>query len=683
MHGEKTMTRRPARIPILLIGSHSDGLDYPLDPLPTIKTQRRKAVARSNLQKWNMIGSDTETKRGKVWLFSTEAGVWETPTFAHLISILYNEDHTRKWKKGGKRGRRCLEHFFWNLKFDAQAVLKTLADQVILDLIKSREEEDEIGSNKVIVNVDTGDYLPVRKGKMIEVSYLEGKSLIFTPQNWYRGRFKLGPCHWWDIAQYYNKLNLNKASEIYLGEHKIEMLFDGSILDASRFDDDEYTDYYREDIDEYAIQDAVLAGKLARRKRDEFVEAGVRFIRPYSLANSAQRALLDTCSVPTVNDYAKREKTRLILQQANTAYRGGWFETTGSGYHPSVICMDLVSAYPYIIYHLPDLGDKEGTWFRGSGEDDFVQWLNYRAPFSVGFCEAFFLFDAGLPWYPLARMSSTGTIVSPRMVRGWFTAEEIVEAMKWPHSQCIIGDWCFFQDTEIRPFQPFIRRFYEMKKNSPKDSAEYSVAKIMLNSIYGKKIQAINNNAGSLWSPAYAATITGATRARLAELVRLNDYSAVGVATDGVLLPSDSLHTVPPRPLPAPYDLGEWEMEDEGELCVLMSGVYSIRDHLKTKTKFRGSASLFLKGYDNGGLFQFCQDNANEYTKSTSFRRPYSAKEARMRNDMSLINIFTEHTYTIRPCGDSTKRLWSGATPDTFGDLLSQWWTSTPHQQVH
>ena len=379
--GEQIMTAD--KKPILVVGNHTDGLGFPLEPLPKIKKQRRKKQAQSSLQTWNMIGADTETKKGRVWLFSTEAGVWEIPTFAHLMSVLYNDQHTRRWKKGGKRGIRCLEYFFWNLKFDAQAVLKTLSDQVILDLISSRDTEDDIGTNKVVINADTGDYLPEAKGRMVELNYLEGKSFIITPKNWYRGRFRLGPCHWWDISQYYNKMRLNTASEIYLGENKIERLFDGNILDASRFDDDEYTDYYREDIDDYAIKDAVLAGRLARRKRDEFVKAGVRFIRPYSLANSAQRALLDTCSVPTVNDYAFRPKTKLILEQANSAYRGGWFETIGSGYHPDITCMDLVSAYPYIIYHLPDLGDKEGTWFRGSGDDGFVQWLEYRKPFEI------------------------------------------------------------------------------------------------------------------------------------------------------------------------------------------------------------------------------------------------------------------------------------------------------------
>ena len=681
--GELTMRKREDRTPILVVGSHSDGLSLPLDPLPTIGTQRRKKQARSSLNHWNIMGADTETKGGKVWLFSTEKGVWEIPSFAHLMNVLYNDLHTTKWKKGGSRGRRCVEYFFWNLKFDAQAILRTLSDEVILSLIGSREDEEEIGTNKVIVNADTGDFGPQAKGRMVEINYLEGKSLTITPKKWFRGRYKLGPCNWWDISQFYNKMRLNTASKIYLGETKLEKLFDGSILDASRFDDDEYTDYYREDIDKYAILDAILAGKLARMKRDDFVESGVRFIRPYSVANSAQRSLLDTCNVPTVNDYSRRPKTRLILQQALTSFGGGWFETRGSGYHPSACVLDLVSAYPYVIFHLPDLGDTNGNWFIGSGPDDFMSWLGYRKPFEVGFAECFFLFEEGLPFYPLAKMSSTGTIVSPRMVRGWFTADEITEALKWPVRQFEVGDWCYFQDTEVRPFQPFIVKFYEMKMNSPKGSAEYAVSKMMLNSIFGKAIQSINGNAGKLWSPAYAATITGATRARLAELVRLNNHTALGLATDGVMMPSNALQTVPKRPLPAPYNLGEWEMEDEGEMCVLMSGVYSIRNENKIKTKFRGSASLFLSSYREGGLFQFCEENANDCTKSTSIRRPYSAKEARQMGDMSLMNVFREQTFTIRPAGDSTKRLWPAHRPETFEDLLTQWWESTPHRQIH
>lgn len=124
-------------------------------------------------------------------------------------------------------------------------------------------------------------------------------------------------------------------------------------------------------------------------------------------------------------------------------------------------------------------------------------------------------------------------------------------------------------------------------------------------------------------------------------------------------------------------------MEDEGELVMLMSGVYSIKSPTYTKTVFRGSASYFLRPYGEEGLFGFCTDNLGDEWKSAEVRRPYSAGEARMRGNMQLMNVFAPHTYTIRPAGDTTKRLWTlNNAPRYFGDLLSQWWTSHPHERV-
>ena len=115
---------------------------------------------------------------------------------------------------------------------------------------------------------------------------------------------------------------------------------------------------------------------------------------------------------------------------------------------------------------------------------------------------------------------------------------------------------------------------------------------------------------------------------------------------------------------------------------MLMSGVYSIKTPDFTKTTFRGSASLFMRNYNEGGLFTFCEENENDFSKSTTIRRPYSAGEARVRRNMSLMNVFEEFSYTIRPAGDSTKRLWGRQKPRTFGDLLTRWWPSFPHEQL-
>jgi hypothetical protein len=222
-----------------------------------------------------------------------------------------------------------------------------------------------------------------------------------------------------------------------------------------------------------------------------------------------------------------------------------------------------------------------------------------------------------------------------------------------------------------------------MKMESPKDSAEYAVSKVMLNSLYGKTIQAVKGKAGKMWNPIYASTITGATRARLAQLIRLNGFSALSIATDGIIFPQGELLNVPNRPLPAPYNLGQWEIEQEGDLTLLMSGVYSIESQDYTKTTFRGSASYFLRNHLDEGLRGFCREHEDQDRVSTMIRRPYSAGEARMKGDMSLMNVFAPHSYTIRPCGDTTKRLWTrDSSPRTFGDLLESWWTSIPHEMI-
>lgn len=663
---------------ILCIDRGGEGLGFPIDPLPTnIKTQNRKRQATRSLKPWNIMGADTETIEGKLWLFSTELGVWECPTFRHLLNILYDDKHSRLWRKSGKRGRVCKQYFFYNLKFDAQAILRLLHPDVAQNLTSSITTEGEIGTSSVIINADTGHFQPEVNGQMVELTYLEGKSFEIKPLKWFRGDVKLGVCSMWDISQFYNKMRLNKASQTYLGRGKIEKCYDGSILDASRFDESDYRDMYREDIDKYAIEDAKLSGELARLKLSDFVQSGVRFIRPYSLANVAQRNLLDNSTIPTINKYInKRNLSYRILQYSNSAYQGGWFETRGSGYHPDVSSFDLASAYPYTMRFLPDIDDTDGTWFMGDGGEEFLNWLEYRKPMSLGYAEVFFLFENN-QWHPLAQMSNTGTIITPRLVRGWFTADEISEALKWPHKQFELGKWCYFQEGyKEPPFRKFIDHFYEMKMNSRKGSTEYAVSKIMLNSIYGKTRQAVNNKTGKLWNPMYASTITGSTRARIAELIRLNNFSALSVATDGVIFPSNEVCHIPNRPALAPHNLGQWEPEESGELTLLMSGVYSIKTQDYTKTVFRGGASYFLRGKN---LFEFCAENQGESEKSFTVRRPYSAGEARVRGDMTLMNIFRPVEQTIRPRGDSSKRIWGLERPEYFGDLLSQWWNTTPH----
>ena len=658
--------------------SGEGSLGLSLSPMPIYKPQKRKRQAVNSLPEWKIMGADTETVGGKIWLFSTEKGVWEIDSFEKLILTLYNRQHSRKWKSGrgdgrkSKRGYSTYHYFFWNLQFDVQSILKFWDQETITRII---------AGDKVIITENIATYGEIE----FEISYLEGKHFSIKPKDWYKGQYKVGRCEWWDISQFYGKIRLNNASKKYLGSSKIEKCFDGSVLDVSRLDDPGYRDLHREDIEKYAIQDAILAGKLARLEREAYIQTGIRFIQPYSLANIAQRNLMDSCKVPTINDFVKNPLGIELLRAAITSYSGGWFEIRGSGFHPSIYAVDLASAYPYIIYHLDDV--NEGVWVFNDEEEIWWEWMAEKQPYQMGFAQVHVVFEAGLNWYPLVKKSPSGTLVSPRVISGWFSAQEIEEAKKWPHTQFIIGDYVIheIEDNVKNKFaRPFIDKFYKMKVESEKGTVEYNKSKVMLNSIYGKFLQCVDNKIGKMWNPMYGATICGGTRARLAELIRLNDFSALSVATDGVVFPSDQFHTVPMRPLEAPYNLGLWEDDGEGEMIAIMSGVYSIRskDQNYTKTTFRGSASYFLRSYKEGGIFRFCEENQDSEFIRAHVNKPYSAREALIRNDPDLINVFREQSYTMRALGDSTKRLWGSIIPRTFGDLMSRWYDSIPHQHL-
>ena len=666
------------------ITQNRDFLNLEQRGLPVMEMQRRKKPAKSSLYDFQICGADTETIDGRVWLFSTEFGVWEIETFADLVQVLYNRKHARKWKSGrgnrkdgtprkATRGYSTKEFFFWNLKYDATAIFHLLEDDIVSNLLDGVEQS-------VWVNLEGHGEIEFK------LNYLEGKNLRFTPKNWKIGQYKVGTCEWWDISQYYNKMKLNDAAKEYLGKTKLEKCFDGSILDVGRLNEPEYRDLYREDIDTYAVLDAILAGELARRRKSDFVENGVRFIKPYSLANTAMRNLMDTSYIPVINDYLVDPHLRGLMQKAWSAYTGGWFEARIAGVAPETCkAVDLASAYPYVMYHLPNI--ENGDWIIGDEDLSFWNWCDTRKPMELGFAEAFVVFDEGMDWYPLVKKSSLGTLVAPRIIHGWFTADELVEARKWPHSQFILGEHFYFMENDPtdRPFRPFLDKVYKMKVESEKGSTAYMVAKVLANSIYGKTVQNVNGETGknSMFNPFYSATICGSTRARLAELNRLNGFCALSKATDGVIFTKSDFSVLPPRPLPACYNLGEWEDDGDGELIVIMSGVYSMKTGDKTKTVFRGSASYFLREYREGGIFRFCEENADKVGISKTVSKPLSARQARQKSNYELMNVFTDQQFVIKAWGDSNKRSWSGASPQTFGDLLNQTWYSFPNQQLN
>jgi len=316
--------------------------------------------------------------------------------------------------------------------------------------------------------------------------------------------------------------------------------------------------------------------------------------------------------------------------------------------------------------------------------------------------------------------------MNPRTCFGWFTGDEIKEFQKWD-AEIFIERWSAFipmtdndagADVEegIRyPYRPFIQQFYSGKleqdllkeSESPDYDAEArSIYKLMINSLYGKTVQAIEKHGirttGQLWNPFYASIITAGCRARMGELIRFNGTESIlAVNTDGLVFKAREGLKTTANPKPVFFDgvrvnLGDWTDDGCGSLILMMSGVYSILKEvvagsvLQAKTTFRGAYSMFIDHRnDEGNLtsnlygedwHSFCTRYSDSRSVSRNAEinptmRPYSLGEAKVRSNYQLVNIFRIVDLTISACGDSNKRRWV-SKPETFGDLLSQWWPS-------
>lgn len=738
----------------------------------TYRPQKRKDSASSKLSQIQVAGADFETKDGYPHIYTltqydkTTKGLEDLSiifsgsprnpnAFAEMnkkafgkagvefnlksFIMLHFQASKIQWKQGRKgkdgkkrtkKGKRVPMLWFFNLRFDAQAIIKTLPNAII-DYLYTHNKVyiDTKDWSICFLEKDKGRYTldgkSVAFNRYIKLTYLPKKWMQIEPIMFYDKGIKIGKLDLWDIQQFYGG-SLDYNAEKHLNENKLswdgkDMNLLGSMSKAGQA----FTVKYAKEIIEYAELDSNITQRLAWLKIREFESAGVRMVKPYSLASVAERAAYDRANIPTMDNMVQKHNS--TVKAAWTAYQGGWFEARGSGTMRGVKAYDITSAYPHIMWWMPDLND--GQWvgtFYGEGMDEWEDYLKDQWKIHCpAFFEAEVIFPEGLKMYPAAKTSSLGCLQNPRCVYGWFTADEIVEFKAWG-AEIGVERWTGFvpnetnEDSEIDdvqdgiryPFRPFIKTFYTMKMEQDKlrdandpayDEAKRNVAKVMLNSLYGKTCQAIEDKlmeqkmTGQMWSSPYSAAITGATRARLGEFIRVNGYNnTLSVQTDGIILEGDN-HILPPNHSPCYMDgeltgLGDWEDDGKGTLVLLMSGVYTILPNdpkKKVKSTYRGNYALFLdrKGATvvkyGANWAEFCELYGErailERTATTDdeYSRPYSLGEARVKKDYSLVNQFRVIKTGIKAHGDSNKRNWQGLEkPTTFGDLADKWWES-------
>ncbi len=607
------------------------------------RTQKRKAQAKSVWNQKQIAGADFETKDGFPHIFTwtifdgteyidrhflfggtkqdpylfLEANGGKEHTAFDIETLCNILCETGNYSEGGHGKRqKPQEMYFFNLGYDATAILKTLHSEAIDHLIlgdagiidthtwnlepmaqrikiknpnygrsRNGQRKDKRKNIQVWVIGDEEDYELMPFNRYIQVSYLPKKHLCLEPLKYYTKGVKWAKTDCWDIRPFCGGGSLNTNARKHLDDTKLDFTEEEmGLLGSLSAEGIQFTIDNWDKILEYAEKDSSITARLAWKIVNGFEINGVRMKRPYSPASVAERACLDRCNIPKMNTLiAERFETCLA---AWSSYSGGWFESVGSGVwgfengQKGVQAFDITSAYPHVMWWLPDVNN--GVWvgtFEGDPESECWDYLNRTwNHYSLSYFEAEVIFPEGLNIYPAAMKSeSAGCLMNPRIVYGWFTGDEIKEFEKWD-AEINIERWAAFipladaeeaPDVEegIRyPFRPFIQHFYgnKLEQDLLKGTPEYddeirNINKLMICSLYGKNVQAIEKHGvrvtGQLWNPFYASIITAGCRARMGEMIRINgDDSILAVNTDGLIFKAADGLKVAENPMPVFFD---------------------------------------------------------------------------------------------------------------------------------
>ncbi|MGQ0794830.1 MAG: DNA polymerase [Nitrosopumilaceae archaeon] len=481
-----------------------------------------------------VVGLDTETEDGNIFLLCDSfQNKIEYPniTFNNIVRFLFK--HEGSWL------------FFYNLQYDAECILKLLPSEV---------------------------FNPYRKYKKMKFKH-NGYEIAYIPKKQLTIRMGKHSVSCYDIAQYYDNVPLQKAYAEY-----IKKPLDDSYLEMKKkrkFFSLNYFLRHKKEIRKYCVQDCILTKELSENWLDIFSDVFKFYPRNWvSSGYLAEKvSIFYKIDIPFFHD------TKYEIQDlAWKSFYGGRFELVQRGHIGECYLYDINSAYPFALTNLPDI--KDGRWKESNK-------INPKA--LLGFFHIQARIDDAVKIAPFPFRTKNNRIIYPTgEFETYVTLEELKSVIGDSRIKFkIIDSYQFIPSKNCKfPFKKFIEEQYskrlELKsQNNPLERA----IKIVLNSMYGKTAQRVDNKMGNLFNPIIASFITGFARAHLYRFMREYDleHQIVAFATDSVACRKriEGLNSA---------NLGEMKLDKDGkDVYFLSNGFYRFNG----KWKNRGI------GYDN------------------------------------------------------------------------------------
>lgn len=536
-----------------------------------------------------MIGLDTETEKGKCFVLGYFGDNIDNVVYdVDFFDVLFN-----------KRFRNSF-NFFYNITYDFQAIIKYLPTRNLKELVKW---------DKTIYNNKKIEVLP---GKMFSITDGHKSSRFY------------------DLAQFFNHNKLNTSAEKFLGMNKIDLQDEG--IDIKKLSYKKYIKdiNYRYTLNKYLRRDCEITKKLG----DKLYTLISPYVKPcnwYSQATFSEQYFLEhlnkSLNLPSLN----------ILDFALRAYQGGRFEVFKRGYFDKGYVSDIKSAYPYHNIQVCDVSKKEWIVDNCYRSDAQISLFNIDVE----------IHDISISPLKYHITDKSGLIYPIGKFKDIYVNKKEYELVEKLGFKIKIHKAYHYIDNEPTYPYTFLEEFYELKEKYKRETQKELnwIPKIIMNGFYGKTIQLtptfifkkeyegdkdlydmieIKNKliyvyrkfkAGKIFNPVVANEITANTRVQLFESVINKLDDVVGFQTDSIITS---------KKLPLNYDdkLGSWELENQGRLLILGSGIYQLldKDNNTTKIRMRG----FQKDID---LFSMLNKNKDNDKIKLNLTRNYKLKQ--------------------------------------------------------
>lgn len=486
---------------------------------------------------------------------------------------------------------RYSHNFFYNIRFDFQALFKYLPDKYLKELYYDTKTEFQGYKIK---------YIPKKLFRIIRSKH----SYVF-----------------YDLFNFY-ETSLENAASTYLNKPKNVENIDRARLNL----DPQYWKDNLTDIITYCINDAYLTAELGDFLQREF-KTKIGFIpRKYiSKASVTKQYFRLLCDIPSIRDVP-----RPVLSYAFNAYHGGRFEVLQKGYFPDVTLLDIHSAYPYHISNLIDI--SKDSWYKVSDIDEDATYGFYIAKVSVPY----------MSFTPLAYNTSFGTCIFPvGDFTTFLTKEEIMAYRDYCDIKIISGYEITVKDPRT-PFSKAMHDLYTWKQSTPKEDFRYELVKTIMNALYGcfyeKEQHDKSYTTGQLFNPVYASIITANTRVQLFNTAMKYPTNTLAFATDSVLLQGSHY-------IEDDNSMGSWGIDRSGKGVVLRSGIYKIGNEIKARGMRRSTNLITPYGKFNN-IFDYITHIPDMTRYKILTYRPVNLSEAILHHKkLSLKDINTWRTF--------------------------------------